>query len=111
MQGHEILWQRHTGLVVTRLPFHEEKLGNVRARTFSGDTQLDELVWHRDDEDRVVRVIESDGWYFQMDDELPVEMRPGDVFSVPRRQWHRVIKRGSSRLVVEIRVNDPVAST
>lgn len=89
--------------MVTGFPFHEEESGSVRTRTFSGDTHLDELVWHRDDEDRIIRVIESDGWYFQSDDELPVEMRPGDVFSVPRHQWHRVIRRGSSNLVVEIR--------
>lgn len=88
---------------MTGFPFREEKLGDVRTRTFSEDTHLDELVWHRDDEDRTVRVVESDGWYFQCDDELPVEMKPGDEFHVTRHQWHRVIRRGSSKLVVEIR--------
>lgn len=88
---------------MTGFPFHEEESGSVRTRTFSGDTRLDELVWHRDDEDRTVKVLESDGWYFQQDDELPVEMKPGDVFFVPQRRWHRVIRRGNSKLVVEIR--------
>lgn len=84
------------------LPFTETRLGDARVRVFSAETDPDELVWHRDDEDRVVRVIESDGWYFQRDGELPEKMKAGDVIHVRRHEWHRVVMRKPTNLVVEI---------
>jgi len=84
------------------LPFVEEQRGNARIRTFDADTDPEELVWHRDDEDRTVRVVEADGWYFQRDGELPFQMMPGDVLTIHRHEWHRVIMRKPARLVVEI---------
>lgn len=84
-------------------PFIEEEfLDGSRVRTFSSDVDVEELVWHRDDEDRSVRVIESKGWWFQRDGELPVELKAGDVLRIPRHEWHRVIRRSRSPLVVEI---------
>lgn len=65
---------------------------------------VDELIWHRDREDREITVIRSNGWYLQMDDELPVSMHPGDVFHIPKEKWHRVIRKGNNDLVVEIKV-------
>ena len=60
------------------------------------------MIWHRDREDRTVKVLESDGWYFQMDGELPIELFPGDILEIPREQWHRVIMKKKTRLVVEV---------
>lgn len=88
-------------------PFSEVDAGGARVRTFSKDIDPEELVWHRDEDDRVIRVLESAGWYFQRDGELPIELRPGDVIHVPQRSWHRVIRRGESRLVVEIATSTP----
>lgn len=105
MQGHEILWQRHTGLVVTaKFPFEETKTApNVRRRKFSSSANDEELTWHRDREDRQVLVVESLGWFLQMDDELPVELIPGGVHLIKKNTWHRVIKRRAcSDLIVEI---------
>lgn len=84
------------------LPFTEVKKNGKRIRIFSQDVDSDDLIWHRDDEERVIRVLEASNWYFQREDELPFEIRPGDEIIVPRHQWHRVIRRGSDRLVVEI---------
>lgn len=105
MPCHEVLWAKHPGLVVkvSRHPFHEVLNGNIRIRTFSANTDPEELIWHRDDEDRRIFVVESEGWYFQRDGELPQEMRPGDLIDVARHEWHRVIARKPTRLVVEIR--------
>jgi quercetin dioxygenase-like cupin family protein len=86
-----------------RFPFDEASLsGGQRVRTFSGDVDVEELVWHRDAEDRSARVIVSEGWYIQFDGELPKEMKPGDVFFIPKETWHRVIRKGDSLLAVEI---------
>ena len=83
-------------------PFKETQISeNVYRRTFSPETAEDELIWHRDAEDRKIYVVESAGWKFQHDDALPVSLKPGDVISVEKKQWHRVIK-GVGPLVVEI---------
>ena len=84
-------------------PFLEEKRSDgSKIRTFSEDADSEDLVWHRDAEDRSVRVIASEGWYFQLDDRLPQELKAGDVLFVPKETWHRVIRRSSGRLIVEI---------
>lgn len=84
------------------LPFDEHVENGRRIRTFSFATDPSELIWHRDDEDRVICVLEANGWYFQRDEELPIELHVGDKISIPKCQWHRVIRRGVGRLVVEI---------
>ena len=70
-------------------------------REFSGDVDPEELVWHRDREDRLIKVTESSGWKFQRDNEMPVEMSPGDEFFIPALEWHRVIK-GPGGLLIEV---------
>ncbi len=74
----------------------EEKI----IRTFSKDTPAHELVWHRDREDRLVKVLSEDskGWMVQLDNELPIPLT--EVF-IPAGVYHRVIK-GQEDLVVEI---------
>lgn len=85
-------------------PFTQKESEGCFRRTFSGAVDVDELIWHRDLDDREITVIRSNGWYLQMDDELPVSMHPGDVFHIPREKWHRVIRKGNNDLVVEIKV-------
>ena len=46
-------------------PYKEIKQGEITIRTFKKDVQDDELVWHRDKEDREVRVVKGNGWQFQ----------------------------------------------
>ena len=46
-----------------------EKEGDVWIREFNDET--DEFEWHRDETDRLVEVIEGDGWMFQYDNDLP----------------------------------------
>jgi quercetin dioxygenase-like cupin family protein len=61
----------------------------------------DELVWHRDKTTRLVEVLSGEGWLFQMDDCLPVEMRVGDMYKIPAYAYHR-IKRGTTDLIIRI---------
>lgn len=71
-------------------------------RTFDESVDIHELVWHRDREDRRVTVLESTGWKFQRDNELPRPMVPGQVLFIPEGQWHRVVKgRGPLKIKVE----------
>jgi quercetin dioxygenase-like cupin family protein len=73
----------------------------VFERTFDANTAASEFVWHRDDADRIVRVIQGSGWKFQADNALPVELHAGDEFYVGAFTYHRIIP-GEHELVVEI---------
>ena len=78
---------------------------NCIIREFNSDIDPDELKWHRDDEDRVVTVLEcGKGWGFQYDNELPWELEEGDTIFILRHEWHRVIK-GQGTLVIKIDTN------
>ena len=70
-------------------------------RTFSKDVDEMDLIWHRDDEDRNIEVLEGKGWFFQRDNELPLELKEGDRIFMPRHQVHRVIK-GETDLKISI---------
>ena len=82
-------------------PFAQQKFENHWIRIFSKDVETDELKWHFDNENRKVTILESDGWQFQMDDELPVDLKPGDVTYIPKGVYHR-IKRGNNDLKIKI---------
>ena len=83
------------------LPFNQiEKEGKL-IRTFSPDVDSDELKWHQDLKDRKVTIIESGGWSFQMDDNLPNKLSDSEQIWIPKFVWHRVIK-GDRPLIVEI---------
>ena len=83
-------------------PYQEIQQGEITIRMFNKDVQDNELVWHRDKEDREVRVIKGSGWQFQREDHLPILLRIGDVIQIKKEEWHRIIK-GRTDLIVEIR--------
>lgn len=84
-------------------PYTETTLTeNVSLRTFNHDIDPHELMWHRDLQDRTVNVLEGEGWFFQLDNELPVELKEGISLFIPRMQWHRVLK-GTSTLKLQIK--------
>ena len=78
-------------------------IDNSNIRTFSKDVNTMDLIWHMDDEDRNIEVLEGKGWKFQRDDELPLGLTEGIRIFIPRHQVHRVIK-GTTDL--KIRIND-----
>jgi hypothetical protein len=68
-------------------------------RVFDQDIDPIELMWHRDQEDRIVEAIESTDWQVQLDNELPTLIdRP--IF-IPKYVWHRTIK-GTGPLKIKI---------
>jgi quercetin dioxygenase-like cupin family protein len=83
------------------LPFSETKKEDLIFRTFSPEIDSDELVWHKDLNDRIVTIIESGGWQFQKEDELPITLTNNQVLLIPKNSWHRVIK-GKSELKIKI---------
>ena len=71
-------------------------------REFGSNIDPIHLMWHRDNEDRVVEVVESgEGWGFQFDNGLPFDLEPNTSIFILRHDWHRVIK-GKGVLLLKI---------
>lgn len=84
-----------------KYPFKQEIISNKIIRTFSSEVQDEELKWHYDLKDRVVKVLEGEDWKLQMDDELPEKLTPLKEYFIPKGVYHRVIK-GENNLIIEI---------
>lgn len=84
------------------LPFIERKINNTYERTFSKETNENELKWHWDKEDRVVTCETETDWLFQMDNELPIKIEKNKSIFIPEGQYHRIIK-GTNDLTLKIK--------
>ena len=82
-------------------PYFETSLGNVKYRRFEGKVEESDLVWHRDANDRQIKVVEGQGWQLQFDNELPVELVKDETYFIASETYHRLIK-GQGELVLEI---------
>jgi quercetin dioxygenase-like cupin family protein len=70
-------------------------------REFSSEVDPMDLVWHQDEEDRTIEILEGNGWQLQRDNELPLALQKGDSIFIPMGQIHRVIK-GNTNLKIQI---------
>jgi hypothetical protein len=92
-------------MVVETKPYNQKNLNNgVFLRTFSKDLVSEELVWHRDANDRIVEVLEGENWEIQFENELPQSLNIGEQYVIPAYTYHR-IKRGTTDLKVIIQEN------
>jgi UDP-2,3-diacylglucosamine pyrophosphatase LpxH len=73
---------------------------NGDIRTFDNPNE-DDLVGHRDKENRMIEVLEGENWEIQYEDELPILMFVGDEFYIPKMVFHRLHK-GNDKLVIKI---------
>jgi len=73
---------------------------NVRVFQLNKVDESD-LVWHTDEENRLITVLEGEGWRFQRDNELPIELSKGDKLKIPEGQIHRILK-GTTDLIIKI---------
>ncbi len=80
-------------------PYSQIRENNLIVRTFSQDIDEEELVWHRDREDRQVTVLEETDWQFQFDNQLPQVLK--NTIFIPKNTYHRLIK-GTGELNVHI---------
>jgi hypothetical protein len=81
-------------------PFKEHIKNGYHIRTFSEDIKEDELVWHRDKEDRIVESVGDTNWEIQLDNKLPKSLT--ETIYIPKETYHRVIK-GSGELIVKVK--------
>ena len=76
-----------------------ENKGNIR--TFSKDVDPTSLVWHSDKEDRLIEVLEGEGWKLQLDNKLPLLLSKGDRIFINEGDAHRILK-GTTNLKIKI---------
>jgi hypothetical protein len=80
-------------------PYKELQTQEHLYRKFTQDISEDELVWHRDRNDREVTIMDSTDWMFQFEDQLPFTLK--DTLFIPKDTYHRLIK-GTGTLNVQI---------
>jgi hypothetical protein len=83
--------------------YEQENIGKFKfRRVFNENVDSEELVWHRDREDRKIFVESSNGWMLQMDNELPQVLQEGQSYIIPKLTYHRVIKgTGDLKIVID----------
>lgn len=86
----------------TGRPYKDIEIGdNYVIREFDENIDPIELKWHRDNEDRVIEVLNSTDWFFQHDNQLPIPLKENVSLKIARHDWHRVIK-GTGNLRLKI---------
>jgi hypothetical protein len=79
-----------------------EKTDKYIIREFDDNIDPIELLWHRDLKSRTVTILEGQGWKFQKENELPLELNKGDVISIQAKEWHRIfIGKTTLKLKIE----------
>ena len=68
-------------------------------REFFQDIDPIELLWHRDDENRIVEIMGKTDWMIQLENQLPISIN--EPIFIPKHMWHRVIK-GTDSLRLKI---------
>jgi hypothetical protein len=85
--------------------YTETKINDDRfLREFSETVETTELIWHRDRQDRTIKVLEGTGWKIQFDNSLPEELLKGTSINIPKMVFHR-LWRGTNKLIIEITEN------
>ena len=90
------------------LPFREKIIEETETyvlvqRNFMSTLIEEELNWHMDEEERDVFVVEGDGWYLQIENEVPQLMQKESIFKIPKETWHRIINKNGANLVINMR--------
>ena len=74
-------------------------IDNNKIRIFEDTVNESELIWHRDEEDRIIESVEDTDWQIQLDNELPKSLNR-EVY-IKKEEWHRLIK-GNGSLTLKI---------
>ena len=85
--------------------FEKSIYKNVFTSVFKQNVKKEQLIWHKDRKDRVVKVIYGTGWKLQMDNDLPFELELGQNYYIKKENFHRLHK-GNSELKLEIKEYD-----
>ena len=84
-----------------KYPFNQKKTNGKLIREFSANVNSEELVWHRDRNNRQIYISKGSGWKLQLENTLPTNLKEGSTYKIPKNTYHRIL-RGQTSLVVEI---------
>jgi hypothetical protein len=84
------------------LPFEQKEQNGKNIRTFSNTLNEEELKWHFDEENRIIKPLNETDWSFQMDNQLPIKLQKGKKVLIPEGKYHRLIK-GNGDLTLEVK--------
>jgi len=95
-------------MVVAEFPFKEELIEEnnkyiLVKRIFSKNLSSKELVWHRDKEDREIKIIQGENWFIQFENNLPVLLENNKTLQIKKNTWHRIINKSKSDLEILLR--------
>ena len=80
------------GLKVVDLTFGKPYWEDGAIREFDLSKEDREYVWHRDEDDREIEILEGEDWQFQIQNCLPWLLKKGMVFRIRKEEYHRLIK-------------------
>jgi len=94
-------------MIINVKPYRDIETGdNWVVREFSQEIDPIELLWHRDDETRIIESLRPTDWQIQLDNELPKEII-GKI-EIKRHDWHRVVKGSGNLLIKIIKIQDEI---
>jgi len=82
-------------------PFKQKKYKKYIERVFLENVDSEELIWHKDKRDRIIKVVKSDKWMLQFDNLLPFVLEENNNYIIPNSIYHRVHK-GNGNLIIQI---------
>lgn len=84
------------------LGFKQEIIDDIIYREFEPSMDENQLYWHKDAADRLVEVVEGEGWKLQMDNEIPYSLVKNCEYFIQKETFHRLLL-GKSKLILKIK--------
>lgn len=92
-------------MVNNNLPFKEKIISkNKKIRVFSNVLTENELKWHQDKEDRIIKVLNKNDWMIQIDNKLPQKLILNEEIFIKKNNWHRLIGGKTKEIFIEITI-------
>lgn len=93
-------------MVMNNSPYRQKVNKGIKTRVFDKSLKESDLKWHRDKNNRYIKVISGKEWKIQLENSFPVELVEGKTYFINSKKWHRLIK-GKNNLVIKIKeIND-----
>lgn len=74
--------------------YKDISLGFIKYRVFENGVPKEDLMWHRDEKNRIIIPLCKNDWKIQLDNDLPHPLR---AKLIKKDTWHRVFL-GNGRL-------------
>lgn len=78
------------------------KTNNIKTRLLKENIESKELNWNYEKKDKKIKVIQSNDWMLQFENKTPRPLKEGQIISVPKGVYHRIIK-GDGNLIIKIK--------